>query len=150
MSKEVKVVEKKNVFYRFSFQNEKQSSTMLDFELPHNGNVKYDKVVDDSQFRPDSEQVRAFQLTGSGSSGSPQYDENPEAVTDLELKIRSGKLDKAEISQLMQKKKEELKESTSDLKAEKLQKEIEAENKARQDYLDKATGFKGNENLAKG
>lgn len=141
-------IEKKNIFHRFSFKNDTQSSIMIDFELPHNGNIVYDNVVDDSQFRPDSEQVRAFQLTGSGSSGNPQYDDNPDAVTDLEVQIRSGKLDKAEISQLMQKKEKDLKESTDNLKSEKLKKEIEKENKARQDYLDKATGFKGNQDLA--
>lgn len=112
--------------------------------LPNNGSIVYDDPVDRSSFRPDSEQVRLFHMTGQGSTGNPVYDDK-ELPTDLEVKIRSGKLDKAEISQLQQQKKEEVKEAADSAKKEKKQKELESVNNARQEYLDKATGFKGSE-----
>lgn len=137
-------------FSRFSFVNETQSSVKIELTLPDNEKIVYDKVVDDSQFRPDSENVRSFQLTGSGSIGIPQYDEHPEEVTQTELEIRSGRLDKAEISQLKQIREKELNETHEEFKKEKAAERLEKENKARQDYIDKATGFKGNQSSAKG
>lgn len=109
--------------------------------------VTYDEVVDKSQFRPDSEQVRMFHLTGSGSNINPVYDDPDNMPTDLEVRIRSGKLDKAEITQLQYSKEEQLKKSASDLKKEKLQSDKEKIAEARQDFLDKSTGFKGSNQL---
>lgn len=130
-------------FIRYTFNSESCSSSRGSVSVIDNKNKVYDDVVDRSSFRPDSEHVRAFQLTGSGAVGSPQYDEHPEDVSQLELEIRSGKLDKAEISQLQKIKFKEAEEATSKAKAEKVAKETEKINKARQDYLDEATGFKG-------
>ena len=36
--------------------------------------IHYDDIVDRSQFRPDSENVRLFRLSGQGSEGTPVYD----------------------------------------------------------------------------
>ena len=60
----------------------------------------YDSVVDRSQFRPDSEQVRLFHLSGQGSTNvNLVYDEGRKP-SDLEVKLRQGQFDKAEVSQL--------------------------------------------------
>ena len=64
-------------------------------------------VVDDSEFRPDSELVRSAKFSPSGGDGStPLYDypdgkvpEN-DKVSSLVLKIRSGKLDKADVEKV--------------------------------------------------
>lgn len=115
--------------------------------LPNNKDLNYDDPVDRSTFRPDSEEVRAFHMTGQGSNSNPVYDSDSSDTmpSDLEVLIRSGKLDKAEISQIQQQKAKELEETASEnLKKQKL-KEVEEVAKARQDYLDKATGFKGSD-----
>lgn len=102
----------------------------------------YDDPVDRSQFRPDSEETRMFRLTGSGSSGTPLYD-GDNIPTDLEVDIRSGKLDKAEISQLQLQHEKEILAESDKKKAEIKKKEKEAISAARQEFLDKSTGFKG-------
>lgn len=61
------------------------------------------KVVDDADFLPDSELVRALRVSGSGSSDNLLYDYDdgvvPEndTVTSEVLALRSGRLDKAEV-----------------------------------------------------
>ena len=124
--------------YSIDFKGVSTSIPPVEFHSP----TKYDDPVDRSQFRPDSEQVRMFRMNGGGSNGTPVYDDG-DTPTDLEVQIRSGKLDKAEISQLQLKRQEEVKENISSAKKEKAEKEAEKEAKARQEYLDKATGFKG-------
>lgn len=104
----------------------------------------YDDPVDRSQFRPDSEQVRQFRLSGAGSSGTPLYD-GENLPTDLEVNIRSGKLDKAEISQLQLVQEAKMKETSDKKLASDEKKKADAINKARQDFLDKSTGFKGSD-----
>lgn len=106
--------------------------------------IKYDDVVDRSTFRPDSEQVRMFHMTGQGSTGQPVYDAK-QLPTDLEVQIRQGKFDKAEISQMKLAKEKKLNESIEQGKKAKAQKEKESIEQARQEYLDKATGFKGSQ-----
>lgn len=104
----------------------------------------YDDPVDRSQFRPDSEQVRQFRLSGAGSSGTPVYDDDS-LPTDLEVDIRSGKLDKAEISQLQLAQEAKMKETSDKKLAAEEKKKADEINKARQDFLDKSTGFKGSD-----
>ena len=70
--------------------------------------IHYDDIVDRSQFRPDSENVRLFRLSGQGSEGTPVYDSDENTPTNLEVQIRSGKFDKAEISQMQQKKQKDI------------------------------------------
>ena len=69
---------------------------------------KVREIVDLQEFMPDSENVRAFRISGSsGGSGSvPLYDypdgkiPKNDTVTDLVLKMRSGKLDRADIDNI--------------------------------------------------
>lgn len=106
-------------------------------------NINYDDVVDRSCFRPDSEQVRQFVSNGVGSSGVGVYDDPDNMPSDLEVRIRSGKLDKAEVSQLILKESDNLKKLSSEkAKAAELDK-VEKISKARQEFLDSKTGFTG-------
>lgn len=69
---------------------------------------KVREIVDLQEFKPDSENVRALRTSGSsGGSGSiPLYDypdgkiPKDDTVTDLVLKMRSGKLDRADIDNI--------------------------------------------------
>lgn len=130
-------------FERWFFDDEIGKSFRFKTPLPSTASIIYDDIVDRSSFRPDSEQVRQFHLSGSGSVGQPVYDDSDNLPTDLEVAIRSGKLDKAEISQLQQIKADEIDKSVTKAKKIKAIKEAEDVSKARQDYLDKATGFTG-------
>lgn len=130
-------------FERWFFDDETGKSFRFKTPLPSTASIIYDDIVDRSSFRPDSEQVRQFHLSGSGSVGQPVYDDFDNLPTDLEVAIRSGKLDKAEISQLQQIKADEIDKSVTKAKKIKAIKEAEDISKARQDYLDKATGFTG-------
>lgn len=102
-------------FNRWSF-NPDGSVTKQDFNLRTGHNDYYDDPVDRSQFRPDSEQVRAFQLTGSGSNSTPLYDNPDEMPSDLAVMLRSGRFDKAEVSKIMQNMTPELEENIKSLK----------------------------------
>lgn len=90
-------------------------SSMRDFNLRVGYIEHYDDPVDRSQFRPDSEQVRAFRLTGSGSNLTPLYDDESNPPSDLEVQLRSGKLDKAEVSQILQIKSKKVREDLKQL-----------------------------------
>lgn len=105
--------------------------------------IKYDSVVDRSQFRPDSENVRNFGLSGAGSGSQGSFDSPDREPSDLEVRIRSGKLDKAEVGIVLKQLSESYqKENESAIKAKK-QKELQAIADSRQEYLDKVTGFSG-------
>lgn len=93
-------------------------SSMRDFNLRVGFIEHYDDPVDRSQFRPDSEQVRAFRLTGSGSNLSPLYDKEDSPPSDLEVQLRSGKFDKAEVSQILQIKSKNVKEDFKKIQSE--------------------------------
>ena len=91
--------------------------------------MRYDyihKVVDDSEFQPDSELVRSAKFAPSGGDGStPLYDypdgnvpEN-DKVSKLILQIRTGKLDRADVDRIKEVIIEEAKSDT-----------VKAENKA--------------------
>lgn len=119
------------------------SPSKRSFRLWSTSNIKYDKVVDYGSFRPDREQVRAFHATGQGSTSQPVYDDEKNMPSDVEVEIRSGKLDKAEISQLQQIKVKKAEEAISEAEKESARKQAEKLEKARQEHLDKVTGFKG-------
>lgn len=119
------------------------SPSKRSFRLWSTSNIKYDKVVDYSSFRPDREQVRAFHSTGQGSTSQPVYDDPKKMPSDLEVEIRSGKLDKAEISQLQQIKTEKAEAAISEAEKAAAKEEAAKLEKARQEHLDKVTGFKG-------
>lgn len=105
--------------------------------------IKYDKIVDKSQFRQDSDNIRQFVSNGVGSSGSGTYDDPKNMPSDLEVRIRSGKLDKAEISQLQLSEIEKLKKLDADQKKAAEKDKLDKIDAARQAYLDKKTGFTG-------
>ncbi|QCS37132.1 hypothetical protein [Tortoise microvirus 58] len=68
--------------------------------------VSYDDIVDDSDFKRVQDENRITRLThDTGSSTSGMYDfdgvkTNLDSVTDIQLAIRSGKLDPADIDTL--------------------------------------------------
>lgn len=99
-------------------------SKMQDFNLRTGHNDKYDDPVDRTQFRPDSEQVRAFHLTGAGSNSTPIYDK--EEPSNLVVAMRSGKLDKAEISQIMQSKSKKVQEDLKSLQLQTLEQQSDS------------------------
>lgn len=105
--------------------------------------IKYDDVVDRSTFKPDSEQTRIKSLTGAGSTVEGVYDDKENRPTNLEIAIRSGKLDKAEISQIKLKKTDEFKESVEKDKKDKIKADAEKIEKARREHLDNMIGFNG-------
>lgn len=105
--------------------------------------IKYDDVVDRSTFKPDSEQTRIKSLTGAGSTVQGIYDDKENRPTNLEIAIRSGKLDKAEISQIKLKKTDEFKESVEQDKKDKIKADSEKIEKARREHLDNMIGFNG-------
>lgn len=97
------------------------------------GFTGYDDIVDRSHFITNRETIRQTRITSDTSGGqTPVYDDHE--PTQLEIALRSGKLDKADVHQLQLKMQEEIKTENEKQKAEALE-------KARQDYLDKATGF---------
>lgn len=95
--------------------------------------IEYDDIVDRSHYVTNKETIRQTRITSDTSGGqTPVYDDHE--PTQLEIALRSGKLDKADVHQLQLKMQEEIKTGNEKAKAEALE-------KARQDYLDKATGF---------
>lgn len=130
-------------------------SRLLGFSFDKNGNkvsvgtvfrsvpkVVYDDVVDYSSFRPDSEQTRNMALAGAGSTGQGVYDGDKIPSDDV-VRVRSGKLDKTEVAKLQKQLLETYSDENDKKIADAKNKELEAINKARQEYLDKATGFSG-------
>lgn len=105
--------------------------------------IKYDDVVDRSTFSIEADRENARKSLISGSSSIGVYDTDVENVSELAVKVRSGKLDKAEISMIQKGLKKDIAEQTE--KDKKAAKVAEAEKivQARQDFLDTATGFKG-------
>ena len=103
----------------------------------------YDSVVDYDSYIPDSEGVRNFGLSGSGSVGTPQYDDNDNLPSDELVSIRSGKYDRTEVDAIVKRKVTEAKVDVKKDKDTKARKKAEAIDKARQDYLDKSVGFDG-------
>lgn len=106
------------------------------------GSIPYDDVVDKSQFRPNSESMRSISSL-VGSSGDGVYDDPNNPPDEIELAIRSGKLDKAEIDKLLTLKAQKIVDSDTKAQKESAIAEKEAIIAARQEYLDNATGFKG-------
>lgn len=61
--------------------------------------IKYVRIVDDTYFQTDKETIRNKRLNaGDASSSVPIYDST--IPTDIEIALRNGKLDKAEVSQM--------------------------------------------------
>lgn len=72
--------------------------------------IKYDDIVDDSNFRSSAETKRdmiASGKIGAGEQGVYDYQENEKItsenlVSDVEIALRSGKLDKADVQKLQE------------------------------------------------
>lgn len=110
----------------------------IDYSYPLLSPV-YDKVVDRSTFVPDSETTRIKAISGAGSVANPLYDK--EEPTKLEIALRSGKLDKAEVQKIQDGLAKDTKESM-----EKLNKDLKKEKssrveKERQKAVDSVLGF---------
>ena len=102
--------------------------------------IEYDDIVDISTFIPDSEKVRTASLSGAGGKKGV-YDDVENLPSDLAVRIRSGKLDRAEISQELEKATKNALEEVDKIEKDNLSKKAAEINKARQDYLDSKTGF---------
>lgn len=102
--------------------------------------IEYDDIVDTSTFIPDSENVRAASLSGAGGKKGV-YDDVENLPSDLAVRIRSGKLDRAEIAQELEKAKENVLNEVDNIEKDNLAKKAAEIAKARQDYLDSKTGF---------
>lgn len=131
--------EKLDLTKRYVFEN--GVPKMIPFNV-NSGSIPYDDVVDKSQFRPNSESMRSVSSL-VGSSGDGIYDDPDNPPDEIELAIRSGKLDKAEIDMLLTEKAQNIIDSDTKAQREKALEEKEAIISARQEYLDNATGFKG-------
>lgn len=96
------------------------------------GNVIQDHIVDDSSFVMDKETVRQARLSGGDGAGQKGLYDNRK-MSDLEISLRDGKLDKADITQEQMKLQKEIKEKDN----QKKQEELEA---VRQKAIDNAIG----------
>lgn len=123
------------VFKRWNIQPN-GFSTMRSFNLRTGHNEHYDDPVDRTQFRPDSEQVRAFHMTGAGSNTTPVYDDDNNMPSDLIVAMRSGKLDKAEISQIMQSKSKKVQEDLKSIQLETLDKSTDSKGSDQKDTVE--------------
>lgn len=95
--------------------------------------TEYDDIVDRSSFVQDKETIRNARLNaGSTSAERGVYDKTE--PSDLEIAIRQGKLDKADITQEQYKLQKEIKDKDTKAKKEK-------EEALRQAAIDKAIGL---------
>lgn len=115
-------------------------------------NPSYDKVVDRSDFKRGQDKERATRLSGDtgGSLTQGVYDfpdgviDDKKSPTTVELALRKGKLDKADVDTLQRLEKQRAQEQQENSQSEfekAKQKSIEQQ---RQDYLDSKTGFSPN------
>lgn len=107
----------------------------------------YDDIVDKTEFRPDSENVRSARASGGAMSGGGLYDfpdgivPDSDCVTKEIIALRNGRLDKAEVQALKEQTDKALKDAVSEAKEKELLKQKEALVEARQAYLDSSIGF---------
>lgn len=97
-----------------------------------NGKIIQDHIVDRSSYVLDKESVRQARLNAGEGAGARGIYDNRE-ISELEIKLRDGKLDKAEVTQEQLKLQKEIKEKDS----KKKQEEKEA---LRQEAIDNALG----------
>ena len=101
-------------------------------ERDEEGNIIQDHIVDRSSYVLDKESVRQARLNAGEGAGNKGIYDNRE-LSELEIKLRDGKLDKADITQEQLKLQKEIKEKDS----KKKQEEKEA---LRQEAIDNALG----------
>lgn len=80
---------------RYYFDSDGNSIVVNDFTVPLN-DIDYDDIVDRSSFVPSAENVRKAVISGQGLGKKGVYDKT--RPSDFILALRSGKLDKAEVS----------------------------------------------------
>lgn len=104
---------------------------------------KYDDIVDKSTWSPCSDSManRVASVKG-GSSGQGVYDDADNLPSDLEVRIRSGKLDKAEVDLAIKKFVDDAKKEADEKKKADDVANAQKIADARQAYLDNAVGFK--------
>lgn len=105
--------------------------------------LKYDDVVDRSCWSLKNEKDKSRVAASSLPSSSGSYDDPDELPSDIEVKIRSGKLDRVEVQKAIDSFASSVKKQNKDKADKESLKKTEALAKARQEYLDKATGFTG-------
>lgn len=84
----------------------------INWKLEHKPKkIVYDKIVDTTNFIMDSENIRNNMIANSGATGAEtlQYDDPNNMPSKRAVKIRSGKMDKAEVHQEILKEQEAMK-----------------------------------------
>lgn len=109
----------------------------------------YDDIVDKSTWSPCSDSManRSASVKG-GSSGQGVYDDADNLPSDLEVRIRSGKLDKAEVDLAIKKFVDDAKKESDEKKKAEDTANAQKIADARQAYLDNAVGFKSSSERA--
>lgn len=103
----------------------------------------FDDVVDRSSFRPNSENVRQSVLSGSGFVEKGVFDDMSSPPSDVQVLIRSGKLDKAEIDDYVRSESEKLSdEIDKENKAAELKKELDKITSSIQDNTEQNIGVR--------
>lgn len=114
----------------------------VDFDSPV-AKISYDDIVDRSTWSPSSDAMaNRISASQGASSGQGVYDDSENLPTDLEVRIRSGKLDKAEVDLAIKQFAENAKSEADEKKKSDDLKKADELSKARQEYLDNAVGFK--------
>ena len=109
----------------------------------------YDKIVDRTDFKRGQDRERAMRLTGDtgGSSTQGVYDfpdgkeSSDSAPTKVEMALRGGRLDKADIDTLARVQKEASKSERQENLDKKSKAQQKAIDDARQSFIDSKTGF---------
>lgn len=102
----------------------------------------FDDVVDRSSFRPNSENVRQSVLSGSGFIEKGVFDDMQNPPSDIQVLIRSGKLDKAEIDDYIRSESERLNdEIDKENKSDELKKELDKITSSVQDNAEQNIGI---------
>ena len=111
---------------------------------------KYDDIVDKSTWSPCSDSManRVASVKG-GASGRGVYDDADNLPSDLEVRIRSGKLDRAEVDLAIKKFIDDSKKEADEKKKSDDMANAQKIADARQAYLDNAVGFKTSSEVSK-
>lgn len=111
---------------------------------------EYDDIVDRSTWSPCSDSMaNRVAMVKGGSSGQGVYDDADNLPTDLEVRIRSGKLDKAEVDLAIKQFIDDSKKEFDEKKKAELTEQAKNIAEARQAYLDNAVGFKSSSEVSK-
>lgn len=103
----------------------------------------YDDIVDKSTWSPSSDSManRVASVKG-GASVQGVYDDADNLPSDLEVRIRSGKLDKAEVDLAIKQFVDDAKKEADEKKKAEDMESAKKLADARQEFLDNAVGFK--------